>query len=213
MNPKILILAISFLWSFWLFSQKEKLPLPKFNEVQLNYNHTPTLFDNSGKPGFGLGFNYSFRKPKIWNPVIGVGYSYIAEDVYHVYEGHFSYYSDIKFKLHFLTFSLSNRFVFGNKIKEFIELGYFLDFNIVNQNTSTYHSYFPNQDYVTRNAVNEVEINGVCRGFQIGVGVFYPVKTHLLMLKIEFKNGQDLYNYNGSVPSAYTRICLGYGWK
>lgn len=212
MNYKIGILSIQLLFSCWLLGQKEKFPLPKFNEVQINYNHTAIIFDNSGKPGFGFGFNHSFRKPKIWNPVVGVGYSYISVDVDGVYISHFSSYSDINFNLHFLTFSLSNRFVFGNKIKEFIELGYFLDFNLVNHNTATYHSYYPDQSYVTKKVTNEIDINGLSRGFQMAAGMLYPVKNHLWMLKVEFKNGQDLYE-NGSVPSLYTRICLGYGWK
>ena len=184
------------------------------NEIDVSVNRTLSTrhSEYSEQFGFGVGAKHIFMKSKKLNLVTGMEYNLNRFQIDHLYDGHWSYLTDVRHTLHNLSIPLYVRWNFGKKINFFVEAGGFIDLIIDGKRSGTRHTASSN---LTGEAVSDFEDEGavystISYGASMGFGVSFPLEGCRIFIKPDCKLGLvDLNYYPPSVINSSLRINLG----
>jgi hypothetical protein len=181
-----------------LYGQKDSLLF--FNEYSISINQTDVGSNSNAekKNGFGIGAYLSFQSQKKVNFVFGFEYNRTNVFFKHISTSKFGHYvKDVTYHYNCLSIPFLTRLNFGEKMKFFIEIGPYLDFQVGNT-----PSGMP-----------------LLAGISSGIGLKIPISTHELFLKTDYKlalysfGSYHLWNNNfddDSYSYRYFRLMLGF---
>ncbi len=203
-----------------LFAQREYLIEKKnsilFNEFSISVNRTDLgKYSSNNKTGFGFSTLFTARSAKRINILFGIEYNNTKYYANLIGISHFSYVSDATYSINTLSIPFFLRTNFGKKIKLFVELGGFLDFNLFCSSRGVEHTYYPNNNnqikYSERNyyAVSS-SVTGFNFGPSLGVGINIPISKYSFILKTDYKLGiRELFIERTSLYNQYIRLIIG----
>jgi len=168
-----------------VFCQKDKEAAPPFNEFTASINRA-IIYNNAGnyeeKIGFGADVYRFWFEPKWINLIAGVSYNnYLLFNKYGKFSSDPSaeYLSDIRYRLHNLSFPVAARFNIGKSVKFFTELGIFLNYNHYESTKGTKDSKLVKHTSAPAEFLFDT-------GGTAGIGLKIPLKKNGLMVKVYY---------------------------
>jgi hypothetical protein len=213
MSKSIVLISIFCCLKITVFSQ-DKRTFP-FNEFTLSINRTNLKNENTNNTiGFGIGTFHVFLSDKKINLIMGVEYNRTNQLKKRITENHLSHSTNLKYTVNSLSVPFDIRINWGDKIKLFLESGFFGDLNIRVKRSGTMHVYLPsgnNQIEFKKFEFDEtVQVFAINYGFSFGIGMSIPLSKYQLTIKPEYKFGLNDFFYNGDrIVNKYYRIILG----
>jgi hypothetical protein len=182
-------------------------------ELYVSANRTFLINGNTpGRFGFGAGYLLVIRPDKTVNVVSGLEFNHTEQFKDYVYNGRFSNYNDVTYKINFVTLPLALRINFGKEKRFFTEPGVFCDFVISSkmEGTQTVYSYdegnFSSRTYEIKRRANLSSTFGL----SFGLGFRMPVKNVVLILRPDIKVSiNPLYDYHDTITNHYVRLNIG----
>lgn len=165
--------------------------------------------------GFGVSTYRIWNEKKKINPVFGLEYNMTRTFAEYLYTSHFSNSKNVQFTVHCASFPLGLRFCLGEKIKFFIEPGFYFEVG-KKREAGIVYSYAPyqqNQTWVVNYQTSSFNIKSSASNYGIyfGAGVRIPAKRNEVVIKTDLKFGVlPLLSYMEYVSSSYIRLSIGY---
>jgi hypothetical protein len=190
--------TFSFLLVFFCFKcygQKDSSHFLKQINLSFNRTNVENIENNKmeNRNGFGAAAYTNVQLSKAIIFVTGLEYNYISFFKKHIYDGHFSSYSDITYSIHYLSLPLVFRITAGNKIKFFLSPGVFIDILAYSRMSAT-HSYSgPGYISYSKDVNEPAGISILNVGYMLGIGMMIPLSKYYLVVTPEFKKGLPQY--------------------
>lgn len=177
-----LVASFAFGMETTIFCQHDKKAPPPFNEFTVSANRV-IIYNNASdyveKIGFGAGVYRFWFESKRVNLIAGVSYNnYSMFKKYGTVSSDppAEYLSDIRYRLHNLSFPVAVRFNVGKSVKFFTELGIFLNYNFYESKKGTKDSKLVKHTSAPADLFFDT-------GGTAGIGLKIPLKKNGLIIK------------------------------
>jgi hypothetical protein len=213
LNSRFLVklVLINTVCFFECHAQEKKKPF-LLNEFHISINATNVNDNNTeNRIGFGFGAYHTWKKDEKLNFSAGFEFNSTNQFKKNFLEGTLIHYSNLNYRLNFLSFPLTIRYNFGDKTKLFIEGGPFVDYLLSARRKGDFESISPIPGNEGTGTINDTPALSSNYGLSFGMGLVLPFKKFGLLIQPDYKLGlKELYKENSfSIVNSYFRLSLG----